>query len=137
MRRSNEVVSKAGWPKGTAQHSERFIPPETPVSQRIDQVAAYCTGKNHQAEWLKQILEERWMPELPQPFVGFDDDEDAFVLEWHSDTECNTLYINADNHSGTYCRWPDGTSDEPLEELNLDTEEAWLFLQSALTAMTN
>ena len=131
------MVSKAGQPKGTGQPSGRFTPPVTPVSERIDQVTAHCTGKESQTEWLKRTLDERWTGELPQPFVGFDEEQESFVLVWQSDTECNTLYIDADNHSGTYCRWPDDPSDEPLEELNLNTEEAWLFLQGALTAMTN
>ena len=131
------MTPEAGQHKDTAQTSKRFTPPATPVSERIDQVAAYCTGKEHHAKWLKQTLHERWTEELPQPFVGFDEEQDAFVLVWQSDTECNTLYIDADNHSGTYCPWPDNASDEPLEELNLNTDKAWLFLQDALTTTTN
>ena len=58
------------------------------------------------------------------------------MLVWQSDTESNTLYIDADNQSGTYCPWPDDASDKPLEELNLNTEKAWLLLRNALTGMT-
>ncbi len=131
------MIPKTGHPKGTRQPSGRFTPPVTPVAERIDQVTTYCTSKERQAEWLKRILEEHWTGELPQPFVGFDEDEDAFVLVWQSDTECHTLHIDAEKHKGTYCPWPGDTSEEPLEELNLNTEEAWTFLQDALTAMTN
>ena len=130
------MISKPSSPTMTGQPSQRFIPPATPVDERIDQVAAYSTDKQHQAEWLKQTLREHWKGDLPQPFVGFDEEQDAFVLVWQSDTECNTLYIDADNQSGTYCPWPDDASGEPLEELNLNTEKAWLLLQNALTGMT-
>ena len=130
------MTSKPGSPTKKGQPSQRFFPPVTPVDERIDQVAAYCTDKQRQAEWLKRTLHEHWKGELPQPFVGFDEEEHAFVLVWQSDTECHTLYIDADNHSGTYCPWPDDSSDEPLEELNLKTEKAWQFLQNALTGMT-
>ena len=131
------MIQKEGQAKEQSRLSARFTPPTTLVSERIDEVTAYCTSKERQAEWLKRTLEEHWAGELPQPFVGFDEDEDAFVLVWQSDTECHTLYIDADNHRGTYCPWPGHTSEEPLEELNLNTEEAWIFLQGALTAMTN
>ena len=127
------MISKPGNPITTGQSDQRFVSPITPVDERIDQVAAYCTNKQHQAEWLKRTLHEHWKGEMPQPFVGFDEEQGAFVLVWQSDTECNTLYIDADNHSGTYCPWPDNASDEPLEELNLNTDKAWLFLQNALT----
>ena len=131
------MIPKPGSPTGEKQPSQRFLPPVTPVDQRIDQVAAYGTDWQRQADWLKQTLQEHWKRGLPQPFVGFDEEENAFVLVWQSDGECNTLYIDADNHSGTYCPWPDSSSDEPLGKLNLYTEKAWLFVKNALTGMTD
>ena len=65
------MISKPSSPARTGQPSQRFIPPATPVDERIDQVAAYSTDKQHQAEWLKQTLREHWKGDLPQPFVGF------------------------------------------------------------------
>ena len=130
------MISKPANQIWTGEPSQRFVSPITPVDERIDQVAAYCTDKQHQAAWLKRTLQKHWKGELSQPFVGFDEEQDAFVLVWQSDTECNTLYIEADNHSGTYCPWPDDAPDEPLEELNLNTDKAWLFLQNALTGTT-
>ena len=58
------------------------------------------------------------------------------MFVWQSAIECNTLYIDADNHSGTYCPWPDDAPDGSLQELNLNTDKAWQLLQTALTGIT-
>ena len=47
------MISKPGNPVRTEESSQRFVSPTTPVNERIDQVAAYCTDKQPQAEWLK------------------------------------------------------------------------------------
>ena len=57
-----------GHPKQAQQPGGRFIPPETPVSKRIDQLTSHCTGQERQAQWLKQTLESRWSRELPPPY---------------------------------------------------------------------
>ena len=128
------MTSKAGPPKQAQEPSDRFTQPETPVSDRIDELMAYCVGHEGQTEWLKLTLETRWGKELPQPFIGFDEEEGAFVAEWQSDTECNTLVIDAGNRQGRYHSWPNATAGELGQALDLDTEEAWQLLRSALTA---
>ena len=119
--------------EGKERTGNRFISPETPVGERIDEVASYCTGKEHQAKWLKRTLQQRWSEELPQPLIGFDDEEDTFIAEWQSDTECITLIIDADRHTGTYYPWPYPDTENLRDPLNLDTEEAWQLLRIALT----
>ena len=128
------MVSKAGHPKGTSQPGGRFTPPVTPVSERIDQLTLYCPEQQDQAQWLKRTLEAHWSRDLPQPFIGFDEEESAFVAEWQSDTECNTLVIDARNHQGWFHPWPDPAARKLAEVLNLDTEQAWQLLRTALTA---
>ena len=131
------MTSKPGNPTPTGQPSQRFVSPATPVDERIDEIATYHPDKQHQTEWLKRTLKENWNGDLPQPFVAFDGEENAFVLVWQSDTECNTLHIDAETRNGTYCPWPDNAPEEPLEELDLTTTNAWRFLQKALTGTTN
>ena len=127
------MISKAGQSKGAGQHGNRFIQPVTPVSERIDQLTPYCLVQEQQARWLKKTLEAYWPMDLPQPFIGFDDEECAFVAEWQSDTECNTLVIDAGKHLGWYHPWPDSADGKLAHALDLDTEEAWLLLRTALT----
>ena len=86
-----------------------------------------------QSEWLKQVLALPRKTDLPQPFIEYYADEGTFVAEWQSDTECNTLTIDAENHRGWYDPWPSREAAELPEELHLDTEEAWLTLSDALT----
>ena len=128
------MTQKTGHPKQAQQPGDRFTQPETPVSERIDQLMPYCAGQESQAEWLKLTLEARWTKELPQPFIGFDEEEGAFVAEWQSDTECNTLVVDPGNRQGRYHTWPGATAGELAQALDLDTEEAWQLLRSALTA---
>ncbi len=82
---------------------------------------------------MKQALALHWNADLPQPFIGYDADEGTFVAEWQSETECNTLTIDAENHRGWYDPWPGGDAVGLPEELDLDTEEAWQLLRNALT----
>lgn len=42
------MISKPSNPIRTGETSQRFVSPTTPVNERIDQVAAYCTDKQHQ-----------------------------------------------------------------------------------------
>ena len=127
------MTSKAGQSRGTGQPGKRFISPVTPVNERIDQLTIHCPDQEQQAHWLKKTLETHWAGDLPQPFIGFDEEECAFVAEWQSDTECNTLVIDGSNHQGWYQPWPE-TADGNLEgALDLDTEEAWQLLRTALT----
>ena len=75
-----------------------------------------------------------WGNDLPQPFIGFDLAEGLFILEWQSDTECNTLTVDAENRKGWYDPWHSGAIDIVLDtELDLDSEEGWERLRSALT----
>lgn len=134
------MTSATGQPKTAQQPGGRFIAPETPASDRIDQLALtgpdqahLLPSRTHQAEWLKHTLALRWGADLPQPFIGYDIEEGMFFAEWQSETECNTLTIDAENHRGWYDAWPEGDAAGLSEELDLDTEEAWQLLQNALT----
>ncbi len=119
----------------------RFVQPTTAVAERIDQLSlAYpheqllLQCRQRQAQWLKQTLAVYWGKSFPQPFVGFDLDEGMFILEWQSDTECNTLTIDAERRKGWYDPCPSDQIDPVLvAELDLDSEEGWERLRSALT----
>ena len=119
----------------------RYVAPLTPVEERIDELILEEHGledllleRRQQAEWLKQALGSHWDIHLPQPFIGFDLDDGLFVASWQSDSECNTLTIDAMAHTGWYDPWPASESDNPMPgEVDLDTEEAWERLRTALT----
>lgn len=122
-------------------HPARYLTPKTPVSERIDQLILEEDGneelfldRQQQAEWLKQIMAAHWGLHLPQPFIGFDLEEGFFVASWQSDTECNTLTIDAREHKGWYDSWPAEEDDNSLlDEIDLTTEAAWVRLRTALT----
>ena len=104
-----KMTSIAGKTQIDQQPSGRFLVPNMPPADRIDQLVLVEPGQQHllprrtsHAEWLKQGLALRWNPDLPQPFIGYDPDEGTFVVEWQSETECNTLTIDAENHRGWY-----------------------------------
>ena len=118
----------------------RFIQPDTAVAERIDQL--FLIGPHEeqlhqrrldQAQWLKRVMTLHWSDDLPQPFIGFDLDEGLFIMEWQSDTECNTLTIDAERRKAWYDPWP-ASQDDPASaiELDLDTEEGWECLRSAI-----
>ncbi len=121
--------------------SGRFVQPTTTVVERIDQLSLAYPHEQLlrqrrllQAEWLKQAMARHWGNDLPQPFIGFDLDEGMFIIEWQSDSECNTLTVDAENRTGWYDPWPPGQNDALLAtELDLDSEEGWERLRSALT----
>ena len=134
------MTSTAGKTQTDQQPSGRFLAPDTPPADRIDHLVLVEPTQQHllprrtsQAEWLKQVLALRWNPDLPQPFIGYDTDQGTFVAEWQSEAECNTLTIDAENHRGWYDAWPSREAVGLTEELDLDTEEAWLLLSNALT----
>ena len=135
-----KMTSIAGKTQTDQQPSGRFVAPNTPPADRIDQLVLVEPSQQHllrrrtsQAEWLKQVLALRWSPNLPQPRIGYDTGQGTFVAEWQSETECHTLTIDAENHRGSYDAWPSREAAELPEELDLDTEEAWLLLSNALT----
>ena len=119
----------------------RFVQPDTTVAERIDQLLLslpheqqLSRRRRDQAQWLKQAMALYWGNNLPQPFIGFDLDEGMFIIEWQSDTECNTLTVDAENRIGWYDPWPPGQNDPVLStELDLDSEEGWERLRCALT----
>ena len=121
----------------------RYLAPETPVAERINELILAEQGREdvlldrqQQAEWLKQAMASRWGAHLPQPFIGFDLDDGLFIASWQSDCECNTLTIDARERKGWYDPWPAGADDNPIpEEIDLDTEEAWQRLRTALTTI--
>ena len=123
------------------QVSGRFVQPTTTVAERIDQLLLsrpheqrLGRRRRDQAQWLKQAMALYWGNNLPQPFIGFDLDEGMFIVEWQSDTECNTLTVDAEKRIGWYDPWPSGQIDPVLAtELNLDSEEGWERLRCALT----
>jgi hypothetical protein len=123
------------------QSRGRFLQPKTAVAERIDQLALHEPHEQQlrqcrldQAQWLKRVMALYWGDDLPQPFIGFDWDEGRFIMEWQSDTECNTLTVDAENHKAWYDPWP-ASQGEPVSatELDLDTEEGWECLRSVLT----
>ena len=102
-----KMTSIAGKTQIDQQPSGRFLVPNTPPADRIDQLVLVEPSQQYllplrkiHAEWLKQVLALRWNPDLPQPFIGYDTDEGTFVTEWHSETECNTLTIDAGRPPG-------------------------------------
>ena len=119
----------------------KYLTPKTPVSRRIEQLILEEDGneelfldRQQQAKWLKQIMAAHWALHLPQPFIGFDLEEGFFVASWQSDTECNTLTIDAKEYKGWYEPWPIEEADNPLpDEIDLTTEAAWVRLRTALT----
>ncbi|MCE2500869.1 MAG: hypothetical protein J4G13_08415 [Dehalococcoidia bacterium] len=134
------MTSIAGKTQMGQQPSGRFLTPNTPPADRIDQLVLVEPGQQHllarrtsHAEWLKQVLALHWKPDLPQPFIGYDADEGTFFAEWQSETECNTLTIDAENHRGWYDPWPSREASELSQELDLDTGEAWQLLSDVLT----
>ena len=121
--------------------SDRYLAPSTPVGERVDELILEDSGqedvlldRREQAAWLKDVLSSRWGAHLPQPFIGFDLDDGLFVASWQSADECNTLTIDAKERIGWYDPWPASESDNPMPgEIQLDTEEAWERLRTALT----
>ena len=109
-----------------------FHAPDTPVGERIEQLEL-DPPRPREKQWLKQTLATRWPEDLPQPFMGFDEDEGAFTLVWESDSRYNTLNVHAGRMTGTYCPWPSNNTEESLEDLDLNTGEAWLFLKDDIT----
>lgn len=137
------VVPNKGRSAVAGPHSphSRYLAPLTPAVERIDELILEEQGqedvlldRRQQAEWLKQVMSSYWGIPLPQPFIGFDLDDGLFVASWQSDSECNTLTIDAKEHIGWYDPWPASESDNPMPgDIDLDTEEAWERLRIALT----
>jgi len=119
----------------------RYLAPQTPVAERIDELIleeqgdeALLLDRKEQAEWLKQAMASHWALHLPQPFIGFELDDGLFIASWQSANECNTLTIDAKERKGWYDPWPANEGDNlMLEGIDLETEEAWELLRSALT----
>ena len=135
-------MTSTSYDRHTEQASESgFLEPETAAAERIDQLILTHPNQQHlqprrqsEAVWLKQAMGRYWNGDLPQPYIGFDLDEGLFIAEWHSDTECNTLTIDGGSGKGWYYPWPYGVSgDTTSQELDLNTEEGWQCLRSALT----
>ena len=128
---------------GVGHYRSRYLAPETPVAERIDELILEEQGREdvlrdrqQQAEWLKRVMASHWHAQLPQPFIGFDLDDGLFIASWQSDRECNTLTIDAGERKGWYDPWPAGEDDNPIPEaIDLDTEEAWQRLRTALTTI--
>ena len=124
-----------------AKPSPRFLQPETAVADRIDQLV--LTQPNDQelqrrrekhASWLKRAMALHWKADLPQPFIGFDLEEGLFVAEWQSETECNTLTIDAESGKAWYDPWSTEVAEATLpEEIDLNTKEGWECLRNVLT----
>lgn len=122
------------------ESGDSFLEPETAVAERIDQLVLTLPHQQHlrqlrqsQAAWLKQALALHWSAHFPQPFIGFDLEDGLFVAEWQSETRCNTLTINPENHKAWYDPWPAKYDAVLPEEIDLDTTEGWECLRIALT----
>ena len=119
----------------------RFLKPDTAVADRIDQLILTEPYDKHlherrqkQAGWLKHSMALHWKTDLPQPFIGFDLDGGLFIAEWQSETECNTLTIDAESGRAWYDPWPAGAQNPELpEEFDLNKEEDWECLRNVLT----
>ena len=134
------IVVVGNDPADFIKGQNRYFSPQTTVSARIDELVLEENGegellldRRQQAGWLKQALASRWAAHLPQPFIGFDLEDGLFTASWQSNSECNTLTIDAETHTGWYDPWPADEEDNPLPgELDLDTEEVWRRLRFAL-----
>ena len=116
-----------------ANAASRFFQPSQTASERLEELLAWIPEQQQQAQWLAQLLHERWPTPLPQPFIGFDEEEQGFVLEWQAYLESHALYINASDRTGAYCRYSSGQPvEDPLPELDLNADETWQFLRNAL-----
>ena len=121
-------------------HHGRYVAPLTSVSERIDELILEEQGneellreRQNQALWLKQVMTSHWVAPLPQPFIGFDLDDGFFIASWQSDSECNTLTIDAKKRIGWYDPWPATENDNPMpEEVDLEAKGTWQRLRSAL-----
>ena len=102
----------------------RFYRPSTPAADRIEELKANLTGRDWEADWLRETLRERWKEDLPQPFIGFDDQEQAFALAWQGPSEDATLYVYAKTRRGILSP-PEATEGEEQEvDVDLETNEA-------------
>ncbi len=119
----------------------RFLKPDTAVADRIDQLIltdpyhrALNERRKKQASWLKRSMALHWNADLPQPFVGFDPDSAHFIAEWQSDTECNTLTIDAESGRAWYDPWSAEAKNPKLsKEFDLNKKEDWECLRNVLT----
>lgn len=136
----DQVLVNKIAPPGFWYYRDRYFSPQTSVADRIDELILEEHGdenllldRRQQAEWLKEVMRSYWGIHLPQPFIGYDLEDGLFVASWQSDSECNTLTIDAEEHKGWYDPWPANESYNPLlREIDLDTEEAWEHLRFAL-----
>jgi hypothetical protein len=136
-----EAISKPKIAIYFCAHPPRYLAPQTPVLERIDQLILDEDGneellldRREQAVWLKHIFATHWGLHLPQPFIGFDLDEGFFIASWQSHSECNSLTIDAKDHKGWYDPWPAEEGDNPLPgEIDLNSEAEWQLLRIALT----
>ena len=118
----------------------RYLNPRTPVAERIDELILDEQGdedllfdRQQQAAWLKQVMTSHWAIHLPQPFIGFNLEDGLFVASWQSDSECNTLTIDAKERIGWYDPWPADEDDNPMPgDVDLEAKETWERLRSAL-----
>ena len=112
---------------------------KTSVSDRIDALMVVDHGNKHlfsvrqeQSDWLKQTILKYWKLDLPQPFISFAIIDGYFVLSWLSDTECNTLTVYPENHTGQYEDWIKGRGILLSKNFDLDKKESWEWLEEAL-----
>ena len=128
---------------GVEHDPGRYHAPVTSAAERIDELILeeqssedVLLARQQQSEWLKRVMGSYWAADLPQPFIGFDPDEGLFIASWQSDSECNTLTIDAGERKGWYHTWPADEGDNPIpEEIDLDTGEAWQRVRTALTTI--
>ena len=87
---------------------------------------------DREADGLKETLRGQWQEDLPQPFIGFDYQEEAFASEWQGPSEDATLYVYAKTRGGILYP-PKATEGEEREvEMDLETDEAWATIQAAI-----
>ena len=139
------MVSDSNTQINTKQSNHIFKNPQTLPSERLDELVSYNPDKHGDAEQIKQILSKHWKPEFPQPYISLDG-KGNFILVWMAIDPpiCITLHINIEDSIGTY-RTPylllmplenNGwylQKDHTTAKFDLNTKEAWLFLESDLS----
>ena len=77
------------------------------------------------AEWLKEKLEEHWLPNMPNPFIFPMHSDHILAMEWYIGYEEHGITIDFNEYTGDWDWW-DSKKDESGEELlDLNLDESW------------
>ena len=112
-------------------NSHEFRAPDTPVGERIEQLEL-DPPRPKEKEWLKQTLATRWPEGPPKPSLG-STRRGRLHAGLAIRQQVPHLSVHPDRKTGTYCPWPSNDTEGSLEDLDLNTGEAWLFLKDDIT----